>query len=53
MKTNLDKTYGWNGTIYGPGNDVEIPDEMAQALQLKPEEEKPVTKQPKKSEPTA
>ena len=54
MKTNLDKVYGWNGTIYGPG-EVEVPDEMAQALLLKPEqeEEKPPAKQKPKNEPTA
>jgi hypothetical protein len=34
MKAVLDGTYGWLGQTFGPG-EVEIPDDLAQALGLK------------------
>jgi hypothetical protein len=35
-KVNLLETYQWMGQTYGPGESVEVPDEMAEALGIKP-----------------
>lgn len=46
MKANLDQTYRWKNKYYGPGENVEIPQELADAAGIK----KPAAKTPPPNE---
>lgn len=45
MKTVLDKTYFWKNKSYPRGQEIEIPDDLAEAIGLeKPAKSKPTEK---------
>lgn len=53
MKAKLDKAYRWSGKTYLPGEEVEIPDDLAKAIGIeKKEEEKQLEEEQKEETPS-
>jgi len=52
MKAKLDTTYRWDGKTYLPGDEVEIPDDLAQAIGIEKEQVEKLEEEEDKSEET-